>query len=895
MLKRPKYISYIIIFFTIFWLGLFLNRFFLIHPSDMLTDFVAKLVYVPHLITVFLAFNIYKDSDSANKKFLLWFVITNIGLLFNDVSWYFISYFHHETIHISPIPFLLNLIPFSLWVFAIIIFSGKILKSYVLEVKRRVRTLIIIFLVNVALTLLFLSSIHYSSGIFSLSTISQIYTFIVQVIVFDLVILCLIYSESRGMTLFLSGIVVLVSGDFFIVYSVVSQTSIFYAYGVLLWFLGLLLNMFGALIIYNQADYNVKNWVRKDDTIKSKLVFWCFSMAIISFLLCFVLAYSFSVISTKEFLGLPLFIMIYSAVVIVLFSYVGRYFETPFKQITSNIKTMMLGDKKSNLYLDFSIEEFVFLQKFITDAFMYREQKEVESLRLEREHAQSEIGRAQAQIALKEEQLKNEAFHATASEQEKFRKTVGQMVHDIQSPLSSLSTIVAEQSGNLPENTRITLRNATNRIGDIANNMFSKYENKNIAKGENVPLLVHLALLQVLSEKRYEYNKSNVAFEINVEPSANFSFIKIDSSDFKRMISNIINNAVEALGNKPDGKVEVELVTAQNKAVIFIRDNGSGMPQHIQDKFYEGVAVTEGKEKGHGIGLTQVRDVVETYDGKCKINAIDNEGTEITLRFPITSTPQWIAPEVKLAKDDTIVILDDDNSIHGAWENKFKSILADFPSLQVKYFVYAREAIDYIHNLSNEQKENIFLLTDYELLNQNMNGLDVVKGTGIHRAILVTSHASNPEIQEKVLHAGIKALPKELTHAVSILVDKKIAKWSREVDIVWVEDQKEFVDDMVREYYGHLKVDVYYEPDGFMADVNQYPLDTRFILDTNYYAEDGAPYLLDGFAIAKKLHEIGYTKIILFAGEAVKATKIPPYLTVVLKNDLVRRKSLDKV
>ncbi|MCE3269101.1 MAG: hypothetical protein K0R49_1353, partial [Burkholderiales bacterium] len=98
------------------------------------------------------------------------------------------------------------------------------------------------------------------------------------------------------------------------------------------------------------------------------------------------------------------------------------------------------------------------------------------------------------------------------------------------------------------------------------------------------------------------------------------------------------------------------------------------------------------------------------------------------------------------------------------------------------------------------------------------------------------------------------------------------------------------------EYYSHITVDIYYEPEGFMADVWQYPLDTRFILDTNYYRQDNdKPYLLNGFIIARKLHEMGYTKLILFAGEAIKPEKIPPYLTVVLKNDLIKRKNLDKI
>lgn len=493
------------------------------------------------------------------------------------------------------------------------------------------------------------------------------------------------------------------------------------------------------------------------------------------------------------------------------------------------------------------------------------------------------------------EQLKieSEANKINLIAQEKFKVAVGQMLHDMQSPLSSLSTIVAEQSGALPENTRVTLRNATDRIGDIANNMLNQYENKAITENESVDLLASLALLQVMSEKRHEYYDTRVVFETEITPSASFAFIKINPTDFKRMISNVINNAVDAVKNKADGKVVIQLVANSKNVVVVIHDNGYGMPPHIVEKFHAGVAVTEGKEHGRGIGLTQVHDTINTYGGKCSIFV--DIGTEIIIKFPVIPAPHWIASEIKLGIDDTVLILDDDKSIHGAWKSKFESLLKQYPNLQIKHYTHGKKVISYINSLNHEQKSNTFLLTDFELYKQGMNGVDVVKKTGMHRAILVTSHAASSKIQQLVTESGIKTLPKELTSAVTIKVDKKIPKWSRAVDMVWIEDQKEFVDDMVREFYSDLKVDVYYDPNSFLEDIHQYPLTTRFILDTHYDAPDKTRYLMDGFTLAKQLHEMGYTKLILFAGQAIPAKQNLDYLTVVLKGDLVKRKKLNKL
>lgn len=512
----------------------------------------------------------------------------------------------------------------------------------------------------------------------------------------------------------------------------------------------------------------------------------------------------------------------------------------------------------------------------------------------QKEAEQLKINNEKLEIEKKSRQLITE-------EQEKFKKIVGQMLHDIQSPLTTLDTLLDEASSILPEISRIGFRHATDRIGDITKNLLNQYQNKVDAKDKDAAMLVSLALLQIISEKRYEYNKFEdmIKFEHDIKKNANFAFIKINPSDFKRMISNLINNAFEAvlaIDGKRNGIVSVKLSASPETITIVIYDNGCGMPLHIQEKFNSGIKVTEGKENGHGDGLIQVRNTLDSYGGSCMINASASEGTRIQLKYPVTLAPHWITPEVKIIKDGIVIILDDDSSIHDAWDSRFKSYLEEFPTIKIKHFTHGRDAINYIKELTSAEKEDTVLLTDYELLKQDLNGLDVVSQTKINRTILVTSHAANNKIQDLVIKAGIKMLPKELTPLVDITVDRKIQKGSRIVDLVWVEDQKLFVDSTIRAYYTDVKVDVYYDPDSFMEVVAQYPLDTRIVLDTYYYTQDNeSSYDLTGFALAKILHNMGYTNLILYSGEVIPEDRIPAYLRVILKSDFEANKQLHKI
>lgn len=901
-ITRRGFVS-LVTFCLIAWLCLFVDRLFLFHDIDKIILLVAKLVYIPHFFIVLVAIKIYKNANEKNKNILFWFALANIGLLLNDMSWYFVTYFYFNITHISFLPFLLNLIPFFTWVVAITIFAYKILNQHVLQIKSRVKTLSTLAIINLAIIGLFLFSIDYASAVFSLTNISQIFTFIAQVVAYDFIILCLIYSESKGLAFFLSGIIILISGDFFIVYSTISQTTNLYFYGELLWLLGLLFNLFGCLMIHNNANYSVKDWVRRDNTIKSKLVFWCFSISVMSFLLFFIVAYFFCIIGKKEFLGLPLFIMIYSTIIIVLSLYMGKYFEYPFKQIMRNIRILMLKDSTNKVYSNFSIEEFVFLQEFITDAFAYRARQEKEQLKFERERTIQEIERVQAQTALKEEQLKlenqinetkilqlkNEAFQITVTEQEKFKKIVGQVAHDIRSPISTLQTLV-QTTEELPEQKRITLRRAIINIEDITNHMLTHYKPEESILTENNQrqyVLVSVILAEIISERRYRYQNSPIQFEliINNPQVNNFVFIQIEPSNLRRMLSNIINNSIEALPEE-GGKVILTLKSTNEWIEIEVADNGKGIPFEALHNLRQKIAIKTSKKGGFGIGLTQVFDVVESNYGEFEIYSTDvgeNHGTAVSIKFPKSKAPNWLAHEINIAPDDIIIIVDDDTSIHGAWDSRINYIVEKFPTIEVKHFIDGKEALDFIDVVSSS-KDHICLLSDYELLNQNINGLDIIEQSGVKRAILVTSHYTNPQVREDANKIGVKILAKELAHSIPLKIKRPKYKPGEiaNVHMVFVDDEPELVEGIIIDYYSHLIIDFYINPIELLKEIDRYPKDTKIIMDINY--QDGNEVCpIGGYKLAEMLHEKGYTKLYMYSWES--SNYVPQYVTFILKTD----------
>ena len=107
-------------------------------------------------------------------------------------------------------------------------------------------------------------------------------------------------------------------------------------------------------------------------------------------------------------------------------------------------------------------------------------------------------------------------------------------------------------------------------------------------------------------------------------------------------------------------------------------------------------------------------------------------------------------------------------------------------SFCLKHFTLGREAIDFVNSF--EDKDNLLLLTDFELLKQDLNGIDVVEQTGVKRSVLVTSYYANEEVRELALASGVRILPKQLASQVPVLVAGE-----RKTDLVFIDDNDSLI------------------------------------------------------------------------------------------------------
>ncbi|NNM59442.1 MAG: GHKL domain-containing protein [Legionellales bacterium] len=837
MLKKTNYFACIVSFSLSLIAILLLMRIFHLENLDSISLFSAQAGLVFHIFMLILSFKLYNNANSKDRKILYWLVITNIGLFLNDLAFYFLIYNpNNYYIHLSFVSFIIDIIPYAIWLIALVIFLSKILTRELFNTFRFLKVLSSLTLINLIIITLFFVSVQSAFDFSSWQNISQILSSMIELVIFDFAILCLIYSENKGFSLILAGLTVLIAGDFLIASSYLTQGNFLQSYADLLWLLGLMLVLFGMIYIQQKKEYAISTWLRKMNVIKSKLASGAFNLSLLIILSISILIYFTSPLEKTLFLILPSFIMIYSVLIVVLSNIIAQRFEEPFKKIEHNIEALMSKNDKSLLDDNFSIEEFIFLQKFIVEAFEVKEEKD---------RAQREIGSIATQVA-----------------------------HDIRSPLAAI-LMLSKESSELPEELRLVLRDATHRIEDIANNLLHKTHKSDLHnQTEKTGLfLISAAILSVISEKKMQYKDVQLNINYLSQENAAFSCISANLTEFKRVISNLLNNAIEALTDLRE--ITVKLFLEADNICIDIADTGTGMPEEITNKILNGEVISN-KVTGLGLGFSHARSFLASAKGELKISSQGNKGTTVGLVFNKRPPPIWLAINLTIHPDSIIVIMDDDASIHGAWNNLLSATLKKSAEIQVVHFIKALDCIEYLKKLNPDMLNRVLMLADYELIKQNFNGLDVIALAQLNSATLVTSHYENNEIINRAILLNTKILPKMLVSEVAIDFLPRATSPMSNASIVILEDNKAFSDILtfLCQFRGKL-VDIYHDPYTLFNALDQYDSSTiKLCLDFDLACP------VNGIEVAKKLHEKGFKLIYLASGYDFKPGDVPDYITV---------------
>lgn len=229
-------------------------------------------------------------------------------------------------------------------------------------------------------------------------------------------------------------------------------------------------------------------------------------------------------------------------------------------------------------------------------------------------------------------------------EMEAWQNLVRVLTHEIMNsvtPISSLAGIVEEEMAR-----KITFQQdiAKEELGDMHLSLqtisrrseglirfVKEFRNlthipkPKLVEVEVKPLLEEMALLH-----KKELADHGVTVSVSVEP-ANV-FILADKTMIEQVLINLIKNAIQSFDDQPEKQIDlIARSTEKGRAVITVRDNGSGIEPEAQEKIF--IPFFSTKKTGSGIGLSLSKQIMRQHEGRITVKSKMGEGTEFALRF----------------------------------------------------------------------------------------------------------------------------------------------------------------------------------------------------------------------------------------------------------------------
>lgn len=310
-----------------------------------------------------------------------------------------------------------------------------------------------------------------------------------------------------------------------------------------------------------------------------------------------------------------------------------------------------------------------------------------------------------------------------------------------------------------------------------------------------------------------------------------------------------------------------------------MKDNGKGIsPEVLQKLGKEGVSFGKEdlKESGTGIGLYHAIETVKKWGGNLYLESTEGVGTIVNIELPLASPPLWFLSSISIKEGDTIVVLDDDHEIHHTWDEKFRDYISS-EKLSIVHLTTPEETRAFF---SGKRLENLFFLSDYELIGYKETGHDLIKELNLSAiSTLVTSHYAEDEIQEKCRKIGLKILPKMMAMNINVEIKENL-NTSAFLEAIYIEDDKWLREAWDKEARRVNKNFISIEcPEKFLeiqSEVSK--VDTEVYIDQNY---DNSS--VKGIDFANILYQQGYKKLFLVTGVRPEE-EVPLWLTVVGKS-----------
>ena len=220
---------------------------------------------------------------------------------------------------------------------------------------------------------------------------------------------------------------------------------------------------------------------------------------------------------------------------------------------------------------------------------------------------------------------------------------INNMTHEFKTPIATIDLALnavknekVKKDNTLVDKYLSIIKEENKRMNLQVENVLkiSQLENKNILLNKTKTNINDIILKSLASVKLLLDEKNG---SIDLKLSENIIEFEFAFDEMINVFINILDNSIKY--SKEDPKIHIETFMDQNLIKIKITDNGIGMSTKVKNKIFENFyRETKGNihnVKGHGLGLSYVKKIVDLHGGTISVSSDLNKGTSFTLSFNV--------------------------------------------------------------------------------------------------------------------------------------------------------------------------------------------------------------------------------------------------------------------
>lgn len=225
--------------------------------------------------------------------------------------------------------------------------------------------------------------------------------------------------------------------------------------------------------------------------------------------------------------------------------------------------------------------------------------------------------------------------------------------HDLRTPLSIMNSSTYLVRRKLPDYEVVkvqkhleTIEHQVMHLNEQLDNLFTVSKDYMLSRAPFIEHNFYELVALVISEISPVFERKNQRLNFNAPDTR--VLMHCNPEEIRLAVRHVLINASSY--TMPGGIINLRITRTPENVTMIVEDNGIGIePEHLERIFEAFYRVDEARSLdtgGMGLGLTITRAIVEAHGAQIKLDSAPDQGTTVTLTFPVQQEALEEAPKM---------------------------------------------------------------------------------------------------------------------------------------------------------------------------------------------------------------------------------------------------------